>query len=191
MLKELSEYKIDARLHLAGSYQNDSILSDCRTYIAANGLSEKVIFHGVLPQKELAALIAKAHINISASFIIRTILEINMKSKNHLLTTSLLSKEIGSINGENLAYLIENNKIKEIISLIKRRGENNLVMGCTHYSLIKKIFEGYFSNIESNEYELIKNLPSTTLAINLYASIDTIKKINVFFPNLVIKEMDH
>ena len=67
LLKELSEYKIDARLHLAGSYQNDSILSDCRTYIAANGLSEKVIFHGVLPQKELAALIAKAHINISVS----------------------------------------------------------------------------------------------------------------------------
>ena len=129
--------------------------------------------------------------NISASFIIRTILEINMKSEYHLLTTSLLSKEIGSINGENLAYLIENNKIKEIISLIKRRGENNLVMGCTHYSLIKKIFEVYFFNIESNEYELIKNLPSTTLAINLYASIDTIKKINVFFPNLVIKEMDH
>ena len=67
LLKELSEYKIDARLHLAGSYQNDSILSDCRTYIAANGLSEKVIFHGVLPQKELAALIARAHINISVS----------------------------------------------------------------------------------------------------------------------------
>lgn len=67
LLKELSEYKIDARLHLAGSYQNDSILSDCRTYITANGLSEKVIFHGVLPQKELAALIARAHINISVS----------------------------------------------------------------------------------------------------------------------------
>ena len=67
LLKELSEYKIDARLHLAGSYQNDSILSDCRTYITATGLSEKVIFHGVLPQKELAALIARAHINISVS----------------------------------------------------------------------------------------------------------------------------
>ncbi len=67
LLKELSEYKIDARLHLAGSYQNDSILSDCRTYITTNGLSEKVIFHGVLPQKELAALIARAHINISVS----------------------------------------------------------------------------------------------------------------------------
>lgn len=67
LLKELSEHKIDARLHLAGSYQNDFILSDCRTYITANGLSEKVIFHGVLPQKELAALIAQAHINISVS----------------------------------------------------------------------------------------------------------------------------
>ena len=68
LLKELSEYKIDARLHLAGSYQNDSVLSDCHTYITANGLSEKVIFHGVLPQKELAALIAQAHINISVSY---------------------------------------------------------------------------------------------------------------------------
>ena len=67
MLKELSEHAIDVRLHLAGSYQNDSVLSDCHTYITANGLSEKVIFHGVLPQKELAALIAQAHINISVS----------------------------------------------------------------------------------------------------------------------------
>ena len=67
LLKELSEHAIDVRLHLAGSYQNDSVLSDCHTYITANGLSEKVIFHGVLPQKELAALIARAHINISVS----------------------------------------------------------------------------------------------------------------------------
>lgn len=67
LLKELSEHAIDVRLHLVGSYQNDSVLSDCHTYITANGLSEKVIFHGVLPQKELAALIARAHINISVS----------------------------------------------------------------------------------------------------------------------------
>ena len=67
LLKELSEHAIDVRLHLAGSYQNDSVLSDCHTYITANGLSEKVIFHGVLPQKELAALIAQAPINISVS----------------------------------------------------------------------------------------------------------------------------
>lgn len=129
--------------------------------------------------------------NISTPFKIKTILEINRKSSNPILTTSLLSKEIGTIDGENLAYLIENNMIREIIHLIKRIGRDNLVMGCTHYSLIKRIFEVYFKNIESNEYELIKDLPSTKSKSIFYGNKDTIKKINVFFPNLVIKEMNH
>ena len=67
LLKELLDNGIDAILHLAGSYQNDAILFECRSYIRENSLLNKVYFHGVIPQEELAALIGQAHINISVS----------------------------------------------------------------------------------------------------------------------------
>ena len=67
LLKELNEQGINARLHLAGSYQNDSILNECKKYIEENRLCDKVIFHGVLSQLELAKLIGSSHINISVS----------------------------------------------------------------------------------------------------------------------------
>jgi glycosyltransferase involved in cell wall biosynthesis len=67
LLKELNEQGINSILHLAGSYQNDSILNECKKYVIENRLCDKIIFHGVLPQLELAKLISQSHINISVS----------------------------------------------------------------------------------------------------------------------------
>ena len=67
LLKELEAKNVDARLHLAGSFQNDAIMEECRTFIEEHQLSAKVVFHGVLSQKELSELIERVHVNISVS----------------------------------------------------------------------------------------------------------------------------
>lgn len=67
LLNELCAKGVNAELHLAGGFQNDDILTECRRYIDYNDLNDRVIFHGVLSQKELAQLINDVHINISVS----------------------------------------------------------------------------------------------------------------------------
>ncbi len=67
LLNKLCAKGVNAELHLAGGFQNDDILAECRKYIDEQGLGDKVIFHGVLSQKELSELINDVHINISVS----------------------------------------------------------------------------------------------------------------------------
>ena len=67
IVKDLFDKGIDAKLHLAGGYQSESVLLECKRFVETYGLDEKVIFHGVLSQKDLASLIGQSHINISVS----------------------------------------------------------------------------------------------------------------------------
>lgn len=129
--------------------------------------------------------------SFQVKFKVKTILEINLCSDKDILCTRLLSENIKGINGDNLAFLIENNLIKEIVRKIKEIGRDSIIMGCTHYSLITSIFSFYFKNIESNEAKLISNIYSTNNECIFYAKRNIIHKINEFFPNLVIKEMDY
>lgn len=67
VLKDLLDNGIEAKLHLAGGYQSEAVLSNCKRFIEKHGLENKVVFHGVLSQKDLAMLISQVHINISVS----------------------------------------------------------------------------------------------------------------------------
>lgn len=92
---------------------------------------------------------------------VRTILEYNLKNREscNLLATSSLSKNYTSIclDGKDLATNIENDEIKEIIQKIKNI-KDKVVLGCTHYHLIKSLLPYYQKNFLSFENEIFNNL---------------------------------
>jgi glycosyltransferase involved in cell wall biosynthesis len=62
VFSELRSSLPEARLHLAGQALDAGYLAELRQQVAALGLEEVVTFHGMLPQRELAAQMAAARV---------------------------------------------------------------------------------------------------------------------------------
>lgn len=82
-----------------------------------------------------------------------------------ILATSTFSKLANrnhKIKATILAEYIENKNIRKIISTIKKMhfSKKNIILGCTHYPLIKPIFEKYHkkNKFMSYENELVKKI---------------------------------
>ncbi|MCH5180410.1 MAG: aspartate/glutamate racemase family protein [Erysipelotrichales bacterium] len=79
------------------------------------------------------------------------------------------------IDGSILPSLIENNQIKEIIEFINNLDfkTEKIILGCTHFPLIKFIFEDFHKNktFISGEDELVEKIPNSG-----FISIDGNKK---------------
>lgn len=85
-----------------------------------------------------------------------------------------IEKNIGNIN----------DILKEYLSFIKEKNINNIVLGCTHYPLIKKDIQEYL-DYKVNFYDmgkiLLKNIKESNLKIEMYFSYldeNLIKNIN-------------
>lgn len=85
-----------------------------------------------------------------------------------------IEKNIGNIN----------DILKEYLSYIKEKHINNIVLGCTHYPLIKKDIQEYL-DYKVNFYDmgkiLLKNIKESNLKIEMYFSYldeNIIKNIN-------------
>ena len=85
-----------------------------------------------------------------------------------------IEKNIGNIN----------DILKEYLSYIKEKHINNIVLGCTHYPLIKKDIQEYL-DYKVNFYDmgkiLLKNIKESNLKIEMYFSYldeNLIKNIN-------------
>ena len=101
-------------------------------------------------------------------FNVRTILQYNLKRTMDykLLATSSLYKKYTKIcsDGKNLATLIENNDLRHIILQIKNLDEEG-ILGCTHYHLIKDLLPFYNKNYLSLENQIFEN-------INFYSPLE-------------------
>lgn len=103
-------------------------------------------------------------LQIKTDFKVRTILDINLKylnQDNYLLATSSVKSFYPKrvIDGENLASFIEKNNIINIIKFIKKIN-NNIILSCTHYHLIKPLLDYYNVDYHSYENEIFNGLDS-------------------------------
>ena len=101
---------------------------------------------------------------------IRTILEYNLNNLSNIKllgTNNLCSHFIDkSINGSDLAKLIEKNEIKKIIRKIKKIDEP-IILSCTHYHLIKDLLFYYQVNFLSNEEKIFEGIEYNN-QVNIY-----------------------
>jgi glycosyltransferase involved in cell wall biosynthesis len=67
VFSELRPALPEARLHLAGQALDQSYLAELRQQVSALGLENEVTFHGMLPQRELAAQMAAARVAVLPS----------------------------------------------------------------------------------------------------------------------------
>ena len=125
----------------------------------------------------------------NSNFKVRTILEININKNLPLLTTTFLSDKLKTIDGSSLATYITNNNVKSIINLIKKIKEDEFVLSCTHYPLIKEIFSLYEKKVYSFEDELIENLP-IGIDMKFYILRKDLSLIRHYFPKLSISFID-
>ncbi len=104
---------------------------------------------------------------------IYSIFEENLKLLNKNVTfigTSASTSNIidyPKIALDDLPFLIESNYVKEIIELINNIDikTSTAILGCTHFPLVKFIFEDLFPNIKfiSNEDAIIDKLPNSNI----------------------------
>lgn len=104
---------------------------------------------------------------------IYSIFEENLKLLNKNVTfigTSASTSNVinnSKIALDDLPLLIESNYVKEIISLINGLDikTDTAILGCTHFPLVKFIFEDLFPNIRfiSNEDAIINKLPNSNI----------------------------
>lgn len=125
----------------------------------------------------------------STTFVVKTILQINLKKEKPLLATPFLSSKINGISGNNLAYLIENNQIKEIILLLKNIKQNEFVLGCTHYLIIKSLFDQYQFVTYALVDELIDQIERESNKMIFYSNKKSLLK--KFFFNIRISDQKY
>lgn len=129
---------------------------------------------------------------IKSSFKVKTILDTNLKHLNNktILVTPLLKtyyKNDQRFISTDLASYIERNDTKKIILELKRipRTER-LILGCTHYPLVKSLMNHYHIKAISYENEFIDNLKQGS-TLKFFAGEFERRLINKFFPNLFIE----
>lgn len=67
IIHSLAKKGFNPLLHIAGGIQDNELYQNCIEYIDTNGIKDRVVFHGILSQGDLAKLISKCEINISTS----------------------------------------------------------------------------------------------------------------------------
>lgn len=141
------------------------------------------IFVGTVP----AIKVAYDH-NYKNTIILSTPYTMNSKRVNELINDYHKSNQnIINISGENLANLIENDKISEIDELLsKLLGSykdvcDSLVLGCTHYPLIKDRIKIILPNTEllDGSIGVAKEVKHQLEINNLLTDNDSIGKIEI------------
>ena len=125
-------------------------------------------------------------------FKVKTILSINLKhleNKSILVTPSLKKRYLKDHRfiKSKLASYIEKEDNSLMIDEIKNlKVDTSLILGCTHYTLIKHLFKFYLKNdILSYECEFIARLKlSSRLSFFVLSRQESI--IKKYFPNMVI-----
>lgn len=104
--------------------------------------------------------LSKVYLNaeLPASFSVSTILETNLRhlKNGRMLVTPSLKRMLGDSGqflSTPLAHAIEQRNLPEIIHEIKQvPGKGRLVLGCTHYPLVRLLFDHY-SRVDAVSYE--------------------------------------
>ena len=133
---------------------------------------------------------------IKTTFKVKTILELNLKmlSNSSILVTPLLKsfyKNDDRFISSNLASYIEDYDTINIINEIKKlKNINNLILGCTHYPLVKTFFNFYL-NIDVKSYErlFVSRIISNGELIFYVRDVEE-KIISKYFYKINIKKYD-
>lgn len=142
--------------------------------------------------------LSKVYLNhhFETKFKIKTILELNLKHLHHkpILVTPLLKKLFSDdsrfISCE-LARYIEQQDTKKILLEIKSLHlPSKIILGCTHYPLIKNIFKHYNIKSISYESEFIAHLKQDA-TISFTMGEYEMKKILKYYPHLDIKTINY
>ena len=107
---------------------------------------------------------------IESKVKVKTILEENIKDNKEfkLLCTPSLSKNIdNSINGNNLAEYITDNNLYKIIKIINSIKNEKIILGCTHYHLIKDLLDVFNVRYLSKEEQIFNDIESSK-ELNIY-----------------------
>lgn len=131
---------------------------------------------------------------IKTNYQIKTIFELNLANlhNNKILVTPSLKKFYINDNrfiACNLASSIENDNLTLSIQELKRLTfiKDKLILGCTHYPLIKDLFYKYLScEIVSYESDFIAKIPTSSTRI-FFGREYEIKIVKKYFPYLSIK----
>lgn len=129
------------------------------------------------------------------SYKVKDIFSLNYKhlNDNYMIVTPSLKKYYSKdkrIHSCSLAKKIEENNIVEIIKELKMMKYNKkIILGCTHYPLIKNLFRHYCSfSVVSYENIFINNIKSNNNRINMYAREYEYQIIKKYFPNININK---
>ena len=130
---------------------------------------------------------------IKTNYQIKTIFELNLANlhNNKILVTPSLKKFYINDNrfiACNLASSIENDNLTLSIQELKRLTfiKDKLILGCTHYPLIKDLFYIYLScEIVSYESDFIAKIPTSSTRI-FFGREYEIKIVKKYFPFLSI-----
>lgn len=114
----------------------------------------------------------------------------NLKLLNDDVTFLGTSASISNLNTkylvalDSLPYLIENNKVKDIINLVSSANIKTkyAILGCTHFPLIEFIFKDLYPDVTfiSNEDKIIDDLSSDTY-FRVRGNKKTMKYLNIYF----------
>lgn len=135
-----------------------------------------------------------SRVNIKTSFEVKSILLFNLKRLNgrKLLVTEYVYKKLKDyplINGKNLASAIEENSIKKQVKIIRSlRLKENIVLGCTHYSICLAIFQKEYPSLSFESYhkEFIYEIPSSKKR-KFYVNKNGVEVFKKYLPLLSIK----
>ncbi len=121
--------------------------------------------------------------SLKSDFKVVTILDINLSHYQpdfYLFGTKSLCNlnEYKTYSGENLAYLIENNQIKDIVKLLKII-DKKIILSCTHYLLLKPLLDYYHINYQSYEEEIFLDL-KTDLSSKIYIKRKDFSRLKKF-----------
>ena len=127
---------------------------------------------------------------------VKNIFSLNYKhlNNNSILVTPSLKKFYQKDHrfiSCSLASKIENNDIYEIIQEIKSMKFNNkVILGCTHYPLVKSIFKHYLENEVLSYEDIFINQLEGGKSIRFFARDYEKNIINKYFPNFIINHYD-
>lgn len=142
--------------------------------------------------------LSKVYLNhhFKTNFKIKTILELNLKHlhRKNILVTPLLKKMFNDdsrfISCE-LAKYIEHQETKNILKEIKSLNLSpRIILGCTHYPLIKNIFAHYDIKAISYESEFIAHLKQD-MTLSFTMGEYEMKIILKYYPHLDIKIINY